>query len=58
MRSQDTVLLVIGTIAASLLVLLIWLLIWWAIIRSAVLSALRKHHSDIHGTVRELYRGE
>ncbi|WP_157780332.1 hypothetical protein [Leifsonia xyli] len=50
--------MIIATIAASLLGIIIWVLIWWAIIRGAVLSALRKHHAEVRGPVQELYRGE
>jgi len=59
MVSPNTpVLMIIATIAASLLGIIIWVLIWWAIIRGAVLSALRKHHAEVRGPVQELYRGE
>ncbi len=40
------VLITIGTVAGSLLVLILWVVVIWAIIRSAVLSALRKHADE------------
>jgi len=47
MPNPDTpVLLLVFTIALWLLVVVVSLLILWAIIRGAVLSALRKHHDE------------
>lgn len=59
MVSPNTpILMLIGTIAASLLGIALWIIILWAIIRGAVLSALRKHHSEVHGPVGEFYQGD
>jgi hypothetical protein len=39
-------LMLILYVSVGLLVTILWLLIMWAIIRSAVLSALRKHSAE------------
>lgn len=40
-------------IAVGLIVAIIWMVIWWAVIRAAVLSALRKHADEQRATTRE-----
>lgn len=42
----DLPLLIIMYVSIGLIIIIVWLLITWAIIRSAVLSALRKHSAE------------
>lgn len=44
--ADDLPLLIIMYVSIALIVIIVWLLIWWAVIRSAVLSALRKHAAE------------
>jgi hypothetical protein len=43
------VLFVVLSVTVSVLTVVVSLLILWAVIRGAVLSALRKHHDETHG---------
>jgi hypothetical protein len=56
MNPNTPVLMLILSIALSLLVLVICLVILWAIIRGAVLSALRKHREETQGALQPQYR--
>jgi flagellar biosynthesis/type III secretory pathway M-ring protein FliF/YscJ len=47
--TEQTTLFIIFWIVAYVLIIVVSLLILWAIVRGAVLSALRKHHSETQG---------
>lgn len=47
MEHSDFALLMLMYVSGGLLALLLWLLIMWAIIRGAVLSALRKNRREM-----------
>ena len=49
MSPETPVLMVVFAIALWLVMVGVTLLVLWAIIRGAVLSALRKHHSETRG---------
>ena len=59
MIAPDTpTLVIIMYVSAFVLGFIIWVLIWWAIIRGAVLSALRKHHEETKRSAQPIYHGE
>lgn len=55
MTDFDSAVLAVWAIYLGLF--LLWLLIMWAVIRSAVLSALRKHSEEQKRQPAEIYRG-
>lgn len=54
---DDLTLVSISVFAIYVGIFLISLLIFWAVVRSAVLSALRKHSQEQKAPEREVYRG-
>ncbi|MFF1635203.1 hypothetical protein [Leifsonia sp. NPDC058248] len=54
---ETPILLLVFSITVSVLIVVVSLLILWAIIRGAVLSALRKHHDETHGSAAAVEAG-